>query len=203
MWVVRTHITRIGRWTLRRGKGDWQDGQVERADEVKVLSNRRILIWRARRPFLYKGRALEPKHQHPNWILNLSTSHSLSALPTAFSLVTLPVCPKSPTPLFLPVQTWNAFGLNNIVRVLSRPIPLIKEVWLDLTPVLGWYPTPLRPAICIQPTSPLESTLVLMRCYHQLPPIKWKADDMLDLYQDVERSDPSRRAAFQQGALGQ
>ena len=34
-------------------------------------------------------------------------------------------------------------------------------------------------------------------------PIKWKADDMLDLYQDVERHDPSRRAMFQRGTLDQ
>ena len=161
-----------------------------------MLSNQRILIWRARRPFLYKGRALEPKCQHLNWILNLSTSHSPPALPTVFSLVISPACPKSPTPLFLPVLTWNAFGLNNVIRVSSRLILCIKEVWLDSTLVLGWYPMPFRPVICIRPTQPLESTLALTRCYHRPPPIKWKADDMLDLYQDVEQSDPSRRATF-------
>ena len=168
-----------------------------------MLSNWRILIRRVGRPFLYKGRTLEPKRQHPNWILNLSTSHSLLALPTVFSSVTSPACPKSPTPLFLPTLTWNAFGLNNIVRVSFHPILLIVEVWPNLIPVLGWYPVPLPPAIRIQPTPPLESTLVLMRYYHQLPLIKRKADDMLDLYQDVEQSDPSRRATFQRGALGQ
>ena len=152
---------------------------------MRVLGNRRILIRRARRPLLYKGRALEPKCQHPNWILNLSTSHLLLALPTVFSSVTLPACPKSPTPLFLLVPTWNAFGPNNIVQVLSRPIQLIEEVLLDLTLALGWYPAPLQSVICIQQTQQLESTLVLMRYYHQPPPIKWKADDMLDLYQDV------------------
>ena len=54
---------------------------------------------------------------------------------------------------------------------------------------------PLRPVIHIQPTQPLESTLVLMRYYHQLPPIKWKADDMLDLYQDVEQYKPTIQCA--------
>ena len=133
-----------------------------------MLSNQRILIWRVRRPFLYKGRSLEPKCQHPNWILNLSTSHSLLALPTVFSSVTLPVCPKSPTPLFLPVPTWNTFGLNNVVQVLFHPILLIKEVWLNSIPGSGWYLAPLRPVIRIWPTRLLESTLVLTRCYHQL-----------------------------------
>ena len=33
--------------------------------------------------------------------------------------------------------------------------------------------------------------------YHQFPPIRWKADDMLDLYQDVEWSNPSRREKVQ------
>ena len=168
-----------------------------------MLSNRRILIRRVRRPFLYKGRSLEPKRQHPNWILNLSIFHLLLALPTVSSSATSPVCPKLPTPLFLPTPTWNASGLNNIVQISSRLILLIEEVWLDLTLVLGWYPTPLRPVIRIQPTQLLESTLALTRYYHQLPPIKWKADDMLDLYQDVERSDPSGRATFQRGVLGQ
>ena len=131
-----------------------------------MLSNRRILIWRVRRPFLYKGRSLEPNRQHPNWILNLATSHSLLALPTVFSLVTLPACPKLPTPLFLPVLTWNTFGLNNVVRVSSHLILCIEEVWLDSTPVLGWYPALLQPVIHIWPTPLLESTLVLMRYYH-------------------------------------
>ena len=170
---------------------------------MRVLSNRRILIRRARRPFLYKGRALEPKCQHPNWILNLTTSYSLLASPTVFSSLTSPACLKPPTPLFLPVPTWNAFGLNNVVRALFRLILCIEEVWLDSIPVWGWYPMLLQPVIRIRPTQLLESTLVLMRCYHRPPPIKWKADDMLDLYQDVERSDPSGRATFQQGALGQ
>ena len=168
-----------------------------------MLSNQRTLIRRARRPFLYKGRALEPKCQHPNWILSLSTSHSLLALPIAFSLVTLPACPKLPTPLFLPAPTWNTSGLNNVVRILSQLTQHIEEVWLDSTPVLGWYPAPLLPVIRIRPIRLLESTLVLTRCYHQPPPIKWKADDMLDLHQDVEWSDPSGRATFQQGALDQ
>ena len=147
-----------------------------------MLSIWKILIWRARRPFLYKGRPLEPKRQHPNWILNLSTSHLLFALPTVFSLVTSPVCLKLPTLLFLLVPTWNAFGLNNVVRVSSCLILCIEEVWLVLTLGLGWYPAPLRPVIHIRPTQLLESTLVLTRCYHRPPLIKWKADDMLDLY---------------------
>ena len=155
-----------------------------------MLSNRTTLIRRARRPFLYKGRSLEPKRQHPNWILTLAISPLLLVLPTAFSSATLPVCPKPPTPPFLLTLTWNAFGLNNVVRTSFRLILLIEEVWPDLTPVWGWYLAPHQPTIRIWPTQPLESTLVLTRCYHRLPPIKWKADDMLDLYQDVEWSNP-------------
>ena len=141
-------------------------GKLGGPDEVRVLSNWRILIRRAGRPFLYKGRALEPKCQHPNWILTLATSHLLSVLPTAFLSATLPACLKTPTPPFLPVLTWNAFGLNNIVRVLFRLTLRIEEVWLNLTPVLGWYPAPLQPVIHIRLTQLLESTLVLTRCCH-------------------------------------
>ena len=94
------------------------------------------------------------------------------------------------------MPTWNAFGLNNVVQPLFRLILCIEEVWLDLTPGLGWYPVPLLPIIRIQPTQPLENILVLTRYYHQPPPIKWKADDMLDLYQDVEWNNPSGRATF-------
>ena len=128
-----------------------------------MLDNRRILIRRAKRPFLYKGRTFESKHQHPNWILSLSTSHSPLALPIAFSLATSPACPKPPTPLFLPVPTWNAFGLNNIIQSLSQLILRTEEVWPDSTLVLGWYPAPHRPAIRIRPIQPLESTLVSTR----------------------------------------
>ena len=135
-----------------------------------MLSNQRILIQRAGRSFLYKGRALEPKHQHPNWILNLSTSHSLSALPIASSLVTSPVCLKPPTPLFLLVPTWNAFGPNYVAHPSFRLILPIVEVWLDLTLELGWYPTPLLPFIRIRPILLLGSTPVLTRYYYHRPP---------------------------------
>ena len=120
----------------------------------------------------------------------------------AFSSVTSLAYLKPPTPPLPPAPTWNTFGPNT-VRTSFRPILLIEEVWPDLTPVLGWYPAPLLPVIRIWPIQPLESTLVLMRYYHRPPPIKWKADDMLDLYQDVEQSDPSGRATLQQGALDQ
>ena len=93
--------------------------------------------------------------------------------------------------------TWNTFGLNNIIQTSFHPILLIEEAWRNLTLALGWYPMLLRPVIRIQPTPLLESTLALMRCYHQLPLIKWETDDRLDLHQDVEWSNPSRRAKVQ------
>ena len=95
--------------------------------------------------------------------------------------------------------TWSTFGLNNIICPLSLPILLIEEEWLDLILVLGWYLALLPPAIHIWPTLLLESTLVLTRyCHHQPPQFyKWKSDDRLDLNQDVEQGDPSRRAMIQ------
>ena len=53
-------------WTLECGKSDWKGEQVEQADDMRVLSNWRLLIQRVRRSFLYKGWVLRPNCQHPN-----------------------------------------------------------------------------------------------------------------------------------------
>ena len=78
-------------WTLRCGKEDWLGEQAERANEVRVLSNWRILIQRARRSFLSKGRVLKPNCQHPNWTPNLNLFYPLLTLPMVSSSPTLPV----------------------------------------------------------------------------------------------------------------
>ena len=49
-----------------------------------MLSNWRTMVQRARRPFLYKGRALEPNHQYPIWSLILAPSY-LSSVEPIFS----------------------------------------------------------------------------------------------------------------------
>ena len=197
MWVVRTCTTRTGKWTLRHGKDEWKGKRAEQVDEVRVLSNWRIMIWRARRPFLYKEWCSKPNSQHPIWILLPEPFTQLFVLPTPSSLPISPAWMPTPIPLSPLVLTWNAFGLNNVVQLLLLPMPLTQEGWHTLTPVLGWYSMPLPSVICIQPIPQLDTTPVSMRYYHQLPPIKWKVDDRLDLYQDVEQSDPSGRAEIQ------
>ena len=47
-------------WTLRCGKDNEECKWIGWVDEVRVLSNQRGMIRRARRSFLYKGRVLRP-----------------------------------------------------------------------------------------------------------------------------------------------
>ena len=90
MWFVRTHTTRTGKWTLRGGKDDWKGKRTEWIDEVRVLSNWRIMIQRARISFLYKEGVLKPNDQHPNSTLHLELSILLFVLP---ALLSSPISP--------------------------------------------------------------------------------------------------------------
>ena len=129
---------------------NWKGKQAEWADEVRVLSNWRIMIQRVRRPFLYKEGCLKPNHQHPIWILHLNLSDTPSPFPTILSSIQL-----SPLVLIL-----NVYELSNIVQLSFLLIPLAQGEWLTLTPVLGWYPVPSPPVTHIQPIPQLEPTPV-------------------------------------------